>query len=76
MNRNEYETIDWVIFYWGWYFKISYKICGYFDNRPRIKLDLIFFSLTIVLPFRNKWTEECDSPEWGIAIPQSKIESE
>jgi len=31
-------------------------------------LDLIFFSLTLILPFRNKWTDECDSPKWGIQI--------
>jgi hypothetical protein len=57
----------YLIFYWGWHFDISYEICGYFDNRPRINLDLIFFSLQLILPFRNKWTDECDAPKWGIA---------
>lgn len=66
-DKKAYETTDWVIFYWGWRFDISYELCGYFDNRPRINLDLIFFSLTLILPFRNKWTDECDPPKWGIA---------
>lgn len=73
VNKKEYETTDWIIFYWGWHFDISYEICGYFDNRPRINLDLIFFSLTFVLPFRNKWTDECDSPKWGIAIHNNTV---
>jgi len=58
----------WINFYFANRFDISYETCGYFDNRPRINLDLLFFSLTIILPFRNKWTDECDSPKWGIAI--------
>lgn len=57
----------YLIFYWKWGFDISYETCGYFDNRPRINLDLFFFSLTLILPFRNKWTDECDSPKWGVA---------
>ncbi len=61
-NKNEFEFNNWVIFYWGWQFDISYEKCGYFDNRPRINLDLIFFSLSLVLPFRNEWTDECDPP--------------
>lgn len=68
IKEGEYETTDWIIFYWGNHFDISYEICGYFDNRPQINLDLIFFSLTFVLQFRNKWTDECDPPKWGIAI--------
>lgn len=67
-NKEKYETTDWIIFYWKWCFDISYETCGYFDNRPRINLDFIFFSLTLVLPFRNKWTNECDPPKWGISI--------
>ena len=67
-SDDRYESNDWVIFYWGWHFDISFELCGYFDNRPRINLDLIFFSLQIVLPFRNKWTDECDAPKWGVAI--------
>lgn len=67
-KKNEYEPIDWIIFWWAWTFDISYDICGYFDNRPRINLCLIFFHLEFILPFRNKWTDECDSPKWGIAI--------
>jgi len=66
-DKND-ELTDWVIFYWGWAFDISYNICGYFDNRPQINLSLIFFNLTIILPFRNEWSDECDPPKWGIAI--------
>lgn len=67
-NKKRNELVDWVVFYWGWHFDISYELCGYFDNRPRINLDLIFFSLTFILPFRNKWSDECDPPKWGVAI--------
>jgi hypothetical protein len=63
-----YEDQNWLIFYWKWGFDISFELCGYFDNRPRINLDLLFFSLSLVLPFRNKWNDECDPPKWGIAI--------
>lgn len=73
VNLEAYEMTDWIIFYWGRSFDISFEICGYFDNRPRINLDLIFFSLTIVLPFRNKWTDECDPPKWGISIHNKTI---
>lgn len=59
---------SWLIFYFSNRFDISYETCGYFDNRPRINLCLGFFSLTFILPFRNKWTDECASPKWGIAI--------
>lgn len=63
----------WIIFYFGFNFDISYETCGYFDNRPRINLDLIFFSLTFILPFRNEWANECDSPKWGISIHNRTI---
>lgn len=72
-NKNTYESVDWIVFYWAWTFDIGYEVCGYFDNRPRINLDLIFFSLTIILPFRNEWTDECDPPKWGIAIHHSTL---
>ncbi len=72
-SKQPYEDLDWIIFYWGWNFDISYESCGYFDNRPRINLDLIFFSLTIVLPFFNDWTDECDSPKWGVSIHSNTL---
>ena len=56
----------WLIFYWGWHFDITYSTCGYFDARHRINFDLIFFSLTLILPIYSKHTDECDPPEWGI----------
>lgn len=67
-----FET-KYVVFYFNWGFDISYEICGYFDNRPRINIDLIFFSLTLILPFRNKWTGECDPPKWGIAYHNQTV---
>jgi hypothetical protein len=67
-NDGTHESTDLLIFYWGINFDISFEICGYFDNRPRINLNLFFFNLTLILPFRNKWTDECDPPKWGIAI--------
>lgn len=57
----------WITFYFSKVFDISFEICGYFDNRPRFNIDLFFFSLTLILPFRNTWTDECDPPKWGIA---------
>jgi len=63
----------YIIFYWKWCFDISFEICGYFDNRPRLNLDLIFFNLTLIFPFRNKWTDECDCPKWGIAIHSNTL---
>lgn len=67
-----YES-KWLIFYFRNGFDLSYQICGYFDNRPRINLDLFFFSLTIILPFKNKWSGECDPPKWGIAYHNQKF---
>lgn len=58
----------YVIFYWSLCFNITYNLCGYFDNRPRIELGLIFFRLTLILPFKNKWEDECSAPRLGIAI--------
>lgn len=72
-DKKNHDYVDWVIFYWGNHFDISFEICGYFDNRPRINLDLIFFSLTFILPFRNKWTDECDGPKWGISIHNNTL---
>lgn len=72
-KNNKYDYVDWVIFYWGWNFDISFQLCGYFDNRPRINLDLIFFSLSLILPFRNSWTDECDPPKWGLAIHNNTV---
>lgn len=61
--RNKFMT-----FYFTNRFDISFETCGYFDNRPRINFDIIFFNLTLIFPFRNKWTDECDSPKWGISV--------
>jgi len=67
-DKKNNDWIDWIIFYWGNSFDISFELCGYFDNRPRINLDIIFFNLCLILPLRNKWTDECDPPKWGLSI--------
>ncbi len=72
-KNNKFGIRDWVIFYWGLNFNIGYEICGYFDNRPRINLNLFIFSLTVILPFRNEWTDECDGPRWGISIHSNTL---
>jgi hypothetical protein len=64
---------SWLVFYFTWNFDISFELCGYFDNRPRINLDLIFFNLTLIMPLRNGWTDECDPPKWGIAYHHQTI---
>lgn len=63
----------YVAFWWGRGFELSYAICGYFDNRPQIHISLFFFHLIIKLPFRNKWTDECDAPKWGLAVHSNSI---
>lgn len=74
MKKDKWEyNGKWIHFYLGWQFDISFEICGYFDNRPRINLDLFFFSLTLILPFRNKWTDECDPPKYGISYHHQTI---
>lgn len=60
-------------FYWIKGFDISYEKCGYFDNRPRIRLQLLFFNLTLILPFRNNWTDECSPPKYGITIHSNTL---
>lgn len=62
--NNRYFT-----FYFTKHFELSYSVCGYFSNVPRITISLIFFTLKLKLFFiRNKWTDECDPPKYGIAI--------
>ena len=56
-----------VVLYFGKGFNLSFQLCGYFDNRPRINIHLFFFGLELILPFRNKLTDECIPPQWGIA---------
>jgi len=64
----------YLVFYFRWGFDISFEICGYFDDRPRINLDLFFFNLTLILPFHNKgWESECDCPKWGISYHSNMI---
>lgn len=63
----------YLIFYWGWHFDLSYESCGYFDPRPRISLDLILFSLTLIFPFRTGNPHECDSPKWGLSVHNNTV---
>lgn len=58
----------WIEFYFGWYFHLKYSVCGYFDNRPRISIGLLFFNFIIILPFYNKWKSESTPTDYGIAI--------
>lgn len=58
----------WFHFWFRWCFELSYESCGYFDPRHRINIGLIFFHMTFVLPIKSKHTDECDPPQWGIAI--------
>lgn len=64
---------NWMYFHWGWHFDISYELCGYFDARHRINIDLIFFSWTIILPIWSKYSDECSSPKYGIAIHNNTV---
>ena len=73
MKEKKIYKNKYFIFYWDKAFEISYELCGYFDNRPRINLNLFFFRLAILLPFRNNWTDECDPPKWGISIHHNTI---
>lgn len=66
-SYSEYDK-HWMYFYFGWHFRLTYETCGYFDARHRINIGLIFFRWTIILPIWSKHTDECDPPEWGIAI--------
>lgn len=63
----------WIIFYFVWCFDITYELCGYFDPRHRINLNIIFCRLCLILPFKSKYTDECDPPKWGIAIHSNKF---
>lgn len=58
---------NWMSFYFGSGFQLSYKTCGYFDPRHQVTIALIFFHLTICLPIRSHRTTECDPPKWGVA---------
>lgn len=50
-------------------FRLTFAKCGYFDGRPQIKIGAILWTFVFILPFINKkWEEECDAPEYGIAI--------
>ena len=52
----------------SWTFNISYDVCGYFRPYPEINISMFGLHFCFVLPFRNKWTDECDPPKYGIAI--------
>ena len=63
----EYNN-KYISFWFKKWFTLTFDICGYFDNRPRININLFFFYLVIKLPFENNWTDECDPPSWWIRI--------
>lgn len=66
-------SLKWIVFYWSWNLEVSYAVCGYFDNRPRINLWLVFFHLGFILPIFNKWDYECDPPKWGIQVHHNTL---
>lgn len=49
-------------------FNITYDVCGYFRPYPEINISMFGYHFCFVLPFRNSWTDECDPPQYGIAI--------
>lgn len=64
----------WIVFYFSWGFEISYELCGYFDSRHSINLNLLFFRLAINLPiYSKKYTDECNPPKYGIAYHHQKL---
>lgn len=63
----------WFSFWWGWDFTLTYSSAGYFDPRPELNIGLIFFHLLIRLPFKSKWTDECDPPQYGLKVHGNKI---
>lgn len=63
----EYNN-KYISFWFKKWFALTFEVCGYFDNRPRININLFFFYLVIKLPFENNWTDECDPPSWWIRI--------
>lgn len=66
LKIGKFEIVAWKDFPC---FRLTFAKCGYFDGRPEIKLGIIFWNIIIKLPFVNKkWEEECDAPEYGIAI--------
>ena len=49
-------------------FNITYSVCGYFRPYPEINISIFGYHFCFVIPFRNKWTDEGDPPQYGIAI--------
>ena len=49
-------------------FNITYSVCGYFRPYPEINISMFGYYFCFVIPFRNNWTNECDPPQYGIAI--------
>ena len=67
-KKQKWEFNSKYLDFWFWsYPELTFSICGYFDNRPRITISIGIFHLTLKFPFRNKWTDECDPPKWGVA---------
>lgn len=63
-----HEITDWLIFYFGKNFKLSISKYGYFDNRPNIRISLLFFTLVLNLPIYTEYDNESREPTYGIAI--------
>lgn len=66
LKIGKFEIVAWKYFPC---FRLTFAKCGYFDGRPEINIGAIFWMIIIKLPFVNKkWEDECDAPEYGIAI--------
>ena len=68
----EYNN-KYLSFWTGRGFELSYSVCGYFDNRPQIAIRMLGLNFIIKLPFRNKWTDECDSPRYGVSYHNNSL---
>lgn len=64
---------NWISFWFGWRLKFIYSLCGYFDPRHELSIGFIFFTINISLPWKSKFTDECDPPEYGFDFHHNKL---
>lgn len=71
INIGKLEIVYWYDFPC---FELSFAKCDYFDGRPTITIELLFWHIVFHLPWINKnWTDECDPPQYGIAIHHNTL---
>lgn len=66
-------NLRYLTIYKGIQFNLSFEEAGYFDCRPRIHIDLYLICFIFKLPFKSKWTDECNPPRWGFAVHNNAI---